>query len=90
MLPDRVGTLPRATIWQTKLATAPVAGYWHCAVSPGARVERGAPLGVICDLAGAGEHRITAEVSGPVIYHVTSLAISVGEPLVGVATEVSA
>ena len=57
--------------------------------SPGARVDSGQPLGVIYDLAGSGEHRISAEVSGPVIYNVTSLAISVGEPLVGVATEVS-
>jgi uncharacterized protein len=90
MLPDRAGTVPRPKIWQTKTAMAPVAGYWHCAVSPGAKVEKGQPLGVIYDLVGAGEHRITSEVSGPVIYHVTSLAISVGEPLVGVATEVAA
>ncbi|HEV3177649.1 MAG TPA: hypothetical protein VGZ72_16770, partial [Stellaceae bacterium] len=85
MLPDRAGVMPRPPIYTMKVATAPVAGYWHCSVSPGARVERDAPLGVIYDLAGSGEHRITAEVSGPVIYHVTSLAISVGEPLVGIA-----
>ncbi|HKX10452.1 MAG TPA: succinylglutamate desuccinylase/aspartoacylase family protein [Stellaceae bacterium] len=90
MLPDRVGEIPRPKIWQTKTATAPMAGYWHCAVWPGAHVEKGQPLGVIYDLVGPGEHRITSEVSGPVIYHVTSLAISVGEPLVGVATEVAA
>jgi uncharacterized protein len=88
MLPDRGGAeRPRPPIYQMKVATAPVAGYWHCAVSPGARVERGAPLGVIYDLVGPGEHPITAEHSGPVLYHVTSLAISVGEPLVGIAIE---
>lgn len=85
MLPHSAGETPRPPIYTMKVATAPVAGYWHCAVSPGARVERGEPLGVIYDLAGPGEHRIAAEVSGPVIYHVTSLAISVGEPLVGIA-----
>jgi uncharacterized protein len=90
MLPDRAGEVPRPKIWQTRTAMAPVAGYWHCAVSPGATVEKGQPLGVIYDLAGPGEHLIAAEFSGPVIYHVTSLAISVGEPLVGVATEVMA
>jgi uncharacterized protein len=87
MLPDRAAETPRPPIYTMKVATAAVAGYWHCAVSPGARVERGQPLGVIYDLAGPGEHRIAAEVSGPVIYHVTSLAISVGEPLVGIAIE---
>jgi uncharacterized protein len=87
MLPDRGSERPRPPIYQMKVATAPAAGYWHCAVSPGASIERGAPLGVIYDLAGSGEHRITAEHSGPVLYHVTSLAISVGEPLVGIAIE---
>ena len=85
MLPDPGAETAGPPIYTMKVATAPVAGYWHCAVSPGARVERGANLGVIYDLVGVGEHRITAEVSGPVIYHVTSLAISVGEPLVGIA-----
>jgi hypothetical protein len=48
-------------------------------------IERGAPLGVIHDLVGQGQRRIIAEQSGPVLYHVTSLAITEGEPLVGIA-----
>ena len=88
MLPDiAAAERPSPTIYQTKVATAPAAGYWHCWVSPGAHVEKGQQIGVIHDLVGPGEHRIMADYSGPVIYHVTSLAISVGEPLVGIGIE---
>jgi hypothetical protein len=87
MLPVPGGTAPaRPPIHLMKVTTAPVSGYWHCAVKPGGSVEKGAPLGTIYDLVGPGEHKIVAEVGGPVIYHVTSLAITKGEPLVGVAT----
>jgi predicted deacylase len=86
MLPDSgVVKPPSPTICRMKVTNAPVSGFWHCAVSPGAVVREGAPLGVIHDLAGQGKHEILAEHSGPVLYHVTSLAISAGEPLVGIA-----
>jgi len=87
MLPAaRFAATPRPPIHLMKVTTAPVSGYWHCAVKPGGSVEKGALLGTIHDLVGPGEHKIVAEVGGPVIYNVTSLAITKGEPLVGVAT----
>lgn len=76
---------PRPTVCQMKVATAPVAGFWHPAVSPGAMVEKGAPIGVIHDLVGQGQRTILAEHSGPVLYHSTSLAVSQGAPLVGIS-----
>jgi predicted deacylase len=76
---------PHPTLCRMEVTTAPASGFWHCAVSPGAHVKRGAALGVIYDLVGQWERRIEAEHSGPVLYHVTSLAITEGEPLVGIA-----
>jgi predicted deacylase len=68
-----------------EVTKAPASGYWHCAVSPGATVARGATLGTITDLLGQEKRTIIAEHAGPVLYHVTSLAITEGEPLVGIA-----
>jgi uncharacterized protein len=76
-------TTPR--VCQMAVTKAPVSGYWHPAVTPGATVERGAAVGIIHDLVGLGKRTILAEHSGPILYHVTSLAISEGEPLVGIA-----
>ncbi len=72
-------------ICRMEVSKAPASGFWHCAVSPGTAIERGAPLGVIQDLLGEEKRTIVAEHSGPVLYHVTSLAITAGEPLVGIA-----
>lgn len=77
------GTTPR--VCQMAVTKAPVSGFWHPAVTPGAEVERGATVGVIHNLVGPGKRTILAEHSGPILYHVTSLAISEGEPLVGIA-----
>jgi uncharacterized protein len=79
------GTAPRPTVCRMEVTKAPASGYWHCAVSPGATVARGATLGTITDLLGQEKRTIIAEHAGPVLYHVTSLAITEGEPLVGIA-----
>ena len=83
----KVGSVgaPRPTLCRMVVTTAPAAGFWHCAVTPGAYAKRGATLGVIYDIVGRWERGIVAEHSGPVLYHVTSLAITEGEPLVGIA-----
>jgi predicted deacylase len=72
-------------ICRMAVTKAPVSGFWHPGVTPGATVERGATVGIIHDLVGAGKRTIVAEHSGPILYHVTSLAISEGEPLLGIA-----
>ncbi|HEX3498869.1 MAG TPA: succinylglutamate desuccinylase/aspartoacylase family protein [Stellaceae bacterium] len=76
---------PPPRVCRMAVTKAPVSGFWHPAVTPGANVERGAAVGVIYDLLGATKRTIVAEHSGPILYHVTSLAISEGEPLVGIA-----
>jgi predicted deacylase len=78
-------TKPAPRICRMAVTKAPVSGFWHPGVTPGATVERGATVGIIHDLIGAGKRTIVAEHSGPVLYHVTSLAISEGEPLLGIA-----
>ena len=85
MLSDVSATGVTPRVCQMAVTKAPVSGYWHPAVTPGATVERGASVGVIHDLVGPGKRTILAEHSGPILYHVTSLAISEGEPLVGIA-----
>jgi uncharacterized protein len=85
MLTDRGAVPPPSRLCRMEVTTAPMSGFWHPAVAPGALVERGAPLGTIHDLVGDGRRDIVAEQSGPVLYHVTSLAITKGEPLVGIA-----
>jgi uncharacterized protein len=86
MLPARNASVtPAPRVCRMEVTKAPVSGFWHPAVSPAATVERGATLGVIHDLVGPGKRVIVAEQSGPVLYHVTSLAITEGEPLVGIA-----
>jgi uncharacterized protein len=86
MLPEAGGgTKAAPLVCRMAVTKAPVSGFWHPAVTPGANVERGAAVGVIHDLVGPGKRTIEAEHSGPILYHVTSLAISEGEPLVGIA-----
>jgi predicted deacylase len=79
------GTVPAPLVCSMAVTKAPVSGFWHPAVTPGAKVERGAAVGTIHDLVGSGKRTILAEHSGPILYYVTSLAISEGEPLVGIA-----
>jgi uncharacterized protein len=86
MLPARNAPVtPPPRVCRMEVTKAPVSGFWHPAVAPAATIERGTPLGVIHDLVGPGKRMIVAEHAGPVLYHVTSLAISEGEPLVGIA-----
>jgi uncharacterized protein len=86
MLPKgAVAAAPRPTVCSMAVTASPVAGFWHPAVAPGATVERGAPVGTIHDLVGRWERPIVAEHAGPVLFHSTSLAVSEGEALVGIA-----
>ena len=68
-----------------EVATAPDAGYWTCATKPGAEVKKGDRVGTVADLIGRWEKPILAEHSGPVLYHLTSLAVSKGQALIGIA-----
>jgi predicted deacylase len=64
---------------------APAAGYWHPAVKLGQKVKPGDLLGTLYDLGGKWERKIEIEREGMILYHSTSLAISQGEALVGIA-----
>ena len=68
-----------------EVAMAPEAGYWHVFTKPGATVSKGERVGVIRDLVGEWEKPILADHSGPVLYHLTSLAVSKGQALIGIA-----
>lgn len=69
-----------------EVATSPEAGYWTCETRPGAEVRKGDRVGVVADLIGRWEMPIHAEHSGPVLYHLTSLAVNKGQALIGIAT----
>lgn len=77
------GSAPR--LCRMEVAMAPEAGYWTAEVTPGMDVEKGARVGVIADLVGQWEKPILAEHSGPVLYNLTSLAVSKGQALIGIA-----
>jgi uncharacterized protein len=68
-----------------EVAMSPEAGFWTAAVSPGMTVEKGSRVGVVADLVGRWEKPILAEHSGPVLYNLTSLAVSKGQALIGIA-----
>jgi predicted deacylase len=87
MLPAAAGAPepPAPTLCRMATTAAPAAGYWHPAVALGMPVEIGTRLGTLYELTGAGERAVLAETAGFVLYHSTSLAISAGEALVGVA-----
>lgn len=77
------GATPR--LCRMEVAMAPEAGYWTAETTPGRTVEKGARVGVIADLVGRWETPILAEHAGPVLYNVTSLAVSKGQALIGIA-----
>jgi predicted deacylase len=68
-----------------EVAMSPESGFWHAETRPGAEVKKGARVGIIRDLVGAWEKPILAEHSGPVLYHLTSLAVNKGQALIGIA-----
>jgi predicted deacylase len=77
------GAAPR--LCRLEVAMSPDAGFWTAAVKPGMTVEKGARVGTIADLVGRWEKPIPAEHSGPVLYNLTSLAVSKGQALIGIA-----
>lgn len=76
---------PAPRLCRMEVAMAPEAGYWTPEVTPGATVEKGQRVGVIADLIGEWEKPMLAEHSGPVLYNVTSLAVSQGQAMIGIA-----
>ncbi len=73
------------TLCRMEVAMAPDAGYWHAQTKTGLVVEKGARVGIIRDLVGLWEKPILAEHSGPVLYHLSSLAVNKGQALIGIA-----
>lgn len=78
-------TKPAPRLVRMEVATAPDAGYWTCTTKPGAEVKKGDRVGTVADLIGRWETPILAEHSGPVLYHLTSLAVNKGQALIGIA-----
>ena len=76
---------PAPRVCRMEVAMAPEAGYWTPEVTPGEVVEKGQRVGVIADLIGQWEKPIAADHSGPVLYNLTSLAVSKGQALIGIA-----
>lgn len=70
------------SLWST---SAPCEGLWYPAKPLAVHVTAGDVLGQIRDVFGTARATIVAEVSGTLLYRMTSLAVNVGEPLLGVA-----
>jgi uncharacterized protein len=77
---------PRATVSIEcfEVVTSTGEGAWYPAVRLGARVEVGERLGEVRGYLGEVIQQVAAPVAGTVLYYVSSLAIAVGDPLVGV------
>lgn len=59
-------------------------GLWYPLAAAGTTVEKGQAVGEIRDLTGILQERFTAPQSGVVLFHVSSLAINEGDPLLGI------
>lgn len=84
MLPGAPTPRPTVAIERFVVLTSEHEGRWYPRVRLDARVEAGEPLGEVRDLLGDVVQRVTAPVSGTVLYYVATLAIDRGEPLVGI------
>ncbi len=73
------------TMRRMEVATAPASGFWPCAVSPDDIVPEGDQIGTMRGLASEWERPIMAEHSGTVLYKMTSLGVTGGKPLIGIA-----
>lgn len=66
-------------------ATAPQGGLFERKVEAGDTVEEGQPVGDLYDIFGRPVAQIPAPASGPVLFVNTALAISEGDPILGIA-----
>jgi uncharacterized protein len=66
------------------VVTSQHAACWYPAVRVGETVAAGQPIGELRDYFGDMIERIAAPLGGVVLYHVTSLAVDPGDPLVGI------
>ena len=62
-------------------------GLFYPSVAVGDLVQSGQPVGEVRDLFGEPLQMLRAEVSGPVLFLVTALAVNKGNPLMGLGTE---
>ena len=70
-------------------AVAPLDGLWYPARHVREIVQPGEVVGEIRDLFGATRATIRAEAGGTLLFCLTSLAVNLGEPLLGVGTPVA-
>jgi len=64
---------------------ATTTGYWHPAVEVGDRLSAGTVVGEVQDAFGEVLERPAAPMDGVVIFHVSSLAMNAGDPLLALA-----
>jgi len=63
------------------------AGLWRPAVAGGDEVASGQELGVVSDLLDVPVRRVVSPIDGVVLFAVSSLAMNVGDPLVGIGAD---
>jgi predicted deacylase len=66
------------------VVTSEHAGCWYPAVQLGETLAKGQPIGELRDHFGDTLARVVAPSDGVTLYHVTSLAVDPGDPLVGI------
>ncbi|MBA2452951.1 MAG: succinylglutamate desuccinylase/aspartoacylase family protein [Chloroflexia bacterium] len=74
------------TIYRAGSVTSPCDGLWLPTIVLEQHVEIGELLGRMTDALGEEISQIRAEVAGMVLYHMTSLAVRQGDPLVALVT----
>lgn len=79
-------TIPKMRVFQDEdWVRSPARGMWYPAVSCGDTVQKGQVLGVVCSFFGERLASIQARNSGPVLFLLTSLAVSEGDSLLSIA-----
>ncbi len=63
------------------------AGLWRPAVAGGDEVAAGQEMGVVSDLLDVPVRRVVSPIDGVVLFAVSSLAMNVGDPLVGIGAD---
>jgi hypothetical protein len=81
-LPGEVRPARQRAVRRSAQVVSPATGLWGAAVTIDQQVSEGALLGTLTDLLGEEIARVTAPIDGRVLYHMTSLAVVQGNPLV--------
>jgi len=90
LLPGTPRVVPTTPIVGAAQVVAPVTGLWRPAVAIEQEVAAGDRLGTLTDPLGEPLADVTAPCAGMVLYHLTSLAVHEGEPLVNLGSRQSA